>query len=126
GGSSRVPAGGTLVTALASAAPQIQISYTPPPLVAPTPTAPNTVLGSHPRKNLKTTKKRVRVKFSFSSPAAGSTFKCKLDKAPFSACASPKTYRVKVGKHKFSVKAVSGGLGDPTPAVFRFKVTKTS
>ena len=125
GGSSLVPAGGILVTALESAAPQIQISYTPLPVAAPvTPPAPDTVLGTHPRKNVKTTKKRVKVKFSFSSPAAGATFKCKLDKAPFSPCASPKSYRVKVGKHRFSVEAVSGGLSDPTPAVFRFKVTR--
>jgi hypothetical protein len=130
GGSSLVPAGGKLETALPSAAPLVQITYTPAPVtptVAPPPaTAPDTVLGSHPRKNLKTAKKRVRVKFSFSSPTAGATFRCKLDKAPFSPCASPRSYKVKAGKHKFSVKAVSGGLTDPTPAVFGFTVTRTS
>jgi hypothetical protein len=129
GGSSLVPAGGKLEIALPSASPQIQISYTPPPPVIPpvvaSPTPPGTVLGTHPKKNLKTTKKRVGVKFSFSSPAKGATFKCKLDKAAFSPCASPKSYKVKAGKHKFSVEAVSGGLTDPTPAVFGFKVTKT-
>jgi hypothetical protein len=136
GGSSLVPAGGVLETALASAAPKIQITYTPPAVTsvspAPAPTAaqapptPDTVLGSHPRKNLKTTKNRVGVKFGFSSTIAGATFKCKLDKAAFSSCAAPKSYKVKAGKHKFSVAAVSGGLTDPSPAAFTFKVTKTS
>jgi hypothetical protein len=137
GGSSLVPAGGKLETALASAAPLIQISYTlPTPPVTPVPpaapvapsppTAPDTALGSHPRKNLKTTKNQVGVKFGFSSTIGGATFKCKLDKAAFSSCVSPKSYKVKVGKHKFSVEAVSAGLTDPSPAVFSFKVTKTS
>jgi hypothetical protein len=128
GGSSHVPAGGKVATALSTASPQIQISYTPPPVIPPVvapPTPPGTVLGTHPKKNLKTTKKRVGVRFSFSSPAKGATFRCKLDKAPFSACTSPKSYKVKAGKHKFSVEAVSGGIVDPTPAVFGFKVTKT-
>jgi hypothetical protein len=31
---------------------------------------------------------------------------------------------VKPGKHKFSVKAVSAGVTDPTPATFGFKVKK--
>ena len=52
---------------------------TPP---GPTPTAavPDTTLGSHPKKTVKTSKNRAKVKFSFSSDAPGATFKCKLDK----------------------------------------------
>ena len=83
---------------------------------------PDTILGSHPPKKIKTAKKRVKVKFTFSSPTAGATFKCKLDNAAFAPCASPKGYKVKAGKHKFSVVAVKGGLTDPTPASFSFKV----
>jgi hypothetical protein len=33
---------------------------------------------------------------------------------------------VKPGKHTFSVVAVSGGVQDPTPATFGFKVKKTT
>ncbi|MGN6558028.1 MAG: hypothetical protein ACTHLH_08480, partial [Solirubrobacterales bacterium] len=99
----------------------------PPPPNPPGPTPPpDTVLGSHPPKKIKTAKKRVKVKFSFSSPAAGATFKCKLDSAAFASCSSPKSYKVKPGKHKFSVEAISGGVADPSPAIFSFKVTKTS
>jgi hypothetical protein len=103
-------------TVLAPAAP-------PPPSGS---TAPDTLLGRHPGKRVKTAKKRVKVKFTFSSPTAGATFKCKLDNAQFAPCASPKTYKVKAGKHKFSVEAVGGGLTDPTPATFSFKVIRTS
>lgn len=97
-------------------------SPTPPP----PPSAPDTVISSHPSKKIKTTKKKVKVKFTFSSPAAGATFQCKLDKAAFAPCTSPKRYKVKPGKHKFSVEALKAGLTDPTPATFKFKVVRTS
>jgi hypothetical protein len=95
------------------------LSPAPPP-------APNTTLGSHPAKKINTTKKKVKVKFTFSSDLAGATFKCKLDKAAFAPCTSPKRYKVKAGKHKFSVEAVKAGVTDPTPATFKFKVIRTS
>jgi hypothetical protein len=66
GGSSLVPAGGTLVTALGSAAPQIQISYTPP-VIAPQPSAPapapvvaHCVVPKVKGKTLKAAKKKLR------------------------------------------------------------------
>lgn len=92
-------------------------------VVAPPPS--NTLLGSHPRKTIKTRKKRVKVKFTFSSSEAGATFKCKLDKKAFASCTSPKTYKVKPGKHTFTVEAISEGGADPTPASFPFRVKKT-
>lgn len=110
------------------------VSYTvaavPPQAPAASPskppvlTAPDTRLGTHPPKTLKTTKKKVKVKFAFSSPVAGATFECKLDKGALTPCVSPKAYKVKAGKHKFSVVAVSGGLSDTTAATFAFKVVK--
>jgi Glycine rich protein len=98
------------------------VSYT---VIAPKANPPQTKLGSHPKKTIKTKKKKVKVKFSFSSSVAGATFKCKLDKGKFAACTSPKSYKVKPGKHTFSVKASSGGVTDPSPATFSFKVKKT-
>lgn len=121
GGSSFVPAGGSLALASLTAEPQVQITYTTP--VAP-PAAPNTKLGSHPAKVIKTKKKKVKVKFKFSSDVAGTSFKCKLDKRSFAPCTSPKSYKVKPGKHKFSVEALNGGVADPTPATFGFKVVR--
>jgi hypothetical protein len=88
------------------------------------PVAPNTILGSHPKKTIKSKKKKVKVKFTFSSDVAGATFECKLDKGSFAPCTSPKTYRVKPGKHIFSVEAFGAGGPDQTPATFKFKVKK--
>ena len=91
----------------------------------PTPASPpDTILGSHPKKTVKTKKKKAKVKFSFSSDVAGATFQCKLDKGAFAPCTSPKTYKVKPGRHTFSVEAVAPGGTDATPATFSFKVKK--
>jgi len=104
------------------------VSYTvvapPPPPPASSAAVPNTTLGSHPKKTVKTSKKKAKVKFSFSSDVAGATFQCKLDRGAFSPCTSPKTYKVKPGKHAFSVEAVAAGGTDATPSTFNFKVKK--
>ncbi|HET7485217.1 MAG TPA: hypothetical protein VFJ64_07545 [Solirubrobacterales bacterium] len=126
GGSSLVPAGGSFAVASLVTAPQVEISYTPASSTGPVTKvpSPNTVLGFHPPKTLKTKKKKAKVKFTFSSSVAGASFKCKLDKGSFAPCRSPKVYKVKPGKHKFSVEAVGAGGADPTPATFSFKVKK--
>ena len=124
GGSSAFAAGAknTSVSADTSGVPSITFTY------ATTSGggrgAPDTALGSHPKKKIKTKKKKVKVKFSFSSSTAGASFKCKLDRGAFVPCTSPKSYKVKPGKHTFSVEAVSGGVADPSPATFSFKVKK--
>jgi hypothetical protein len=97
-----------------------------PPGPPHSPALPSTALDSHPKSKIETTKKKVKVKFTFSSNTSGATFKCKLDKGSFAPCASPKTYKVKLGKHTLSVEAVSAGGTDPTPATFSFKVKKKS
>jgi Glycine rich protein len=86
---------------------------------------PDTVLGSHPPKKVKTRKRKTKVKFTFFSPAPGATFECKLDRKAYAPCVSPKAYKLKPGKHQFSVEAVSSGLTDPTPASFGFKIVRT-
>ncbi len=101
-----------------------EASYTVVAAPAPKPEIPDTILGSHPKKTIKTKKKTVKVKFSFSSPTAGATFECKLDKGAFVPCTSAKSYKVKSGKHTFAVEAVNSAGTDPTPATFSFKVKK--
>jgi hypothetical protein len=86
-------------------------------------TAPDTVLGAHP-KNVVKTGKRASVRFSFSSAPAGATFECRMDRGAFAACSSPKSYGLKPGRHSFSVRAISGGVEDPTPAGFAFRVVR--
>jgi hypothetical protein len=88
------------------------------------PPLPDTTIGTHPKETIKTTKKKVKVKFSFSSTISGAAFECKLDKGSFEPCTSPKSYKVKLGKHKFSVQALSAGGTDPAAATFSFKVKK--
>lgn len=79
---------------------------------------PNTTITKKPRK--RTTKRRAR--FVFTSSLNPSTFRCKLDSAPFKNCDSPITKRVKRGKHTFRVKATAAGLTDPSPASYSWKV----
>lgn len=85
---------------------------------------PNTILRTHPKKTVKTERKKAKVKSSFSASVAGAKFKCKLDRRAFAPCTSPKTYKVGLGKHTFSVEALAGGKADPTPAKFGFKVKR--
>lgn len=85
-------------------------------------TAPNTVAGKGPKK--KSTKKKA--KFSFSSSEPGTSFECALDKQQPKPCTSPaKVKKLKPGKHRFTVTAIDvAGNRDPSPVVFKFKVTK--
>ena len=100
----------------------------PPPPAA----APQTKIGKGPKKVVKTRKKKAKVKFAFSSPTAGATFQCSLTKlkgkktkaAPFKGCKSPKRYKLVPGRYRFQVRAVSGGVPDPTPAVRKFKIVR--
>jgi hypothetical protein len=64
-------------------------------------------------------------KFRFKSTEAGSTFKCKLDKKPWSSCGSSKTFKkLSRGRHKVSVYAIDkAGNKDPSPATYGWRVT---
>lgn len=93
--------------------------------------APETKLAQGPKK-FRTARRRARVKFRFSSTTAGAGFECALTKARkgkknaakphFKACKSPKSYRLTPGRYRFSVRAVSGGVVDATPATRSFRV----
>ena len=61
--------------------------------------------------------------FTFQSTDLASTFECSLDNAAFTACTSPKSYsKLKAASHQFRVRATSGGIIDPTPASFDWKI----
>jgi DNA-binding beta-propeller fold protein YncE len=62
--------------------------------------------------------------FGFSSSEPGSTFRCKLDSGPYSACTPPKTTQhLADGTHTFRVRATDpSGNTDPTPATRKFTV----
>ncbi|HET9198255.1 MAG TPA: hypothetical protein VFN92_08395 [Solirubrobacterales bacterium] len=100
-----------------------------PPL--PPEVAPETKIKTGPRV-VKTRGQRAKVKFAFSSPTAGVAFQCSLTKlkgkktkaAPFKGCKSPKRYKLRPGRYRFQVRALNGGVPDPTPAVRKFKIVR--
>jgi hypothetical protein len=87
----------------------------PAPLVAP-----DTQIDSGPTGKITKSK----ATFTFSSPSAGSTFECALDKGGFTDCGSSKTVKkLTNGSHLFRVRAISAeGLIDRSPAEQNFKV----
>jgi hypothetical protein len=53
----------------------------------------------------------------FESSVGGSSFECRFDSNAWVPCSNPKAYsQVAVGAHAASVRAVAGGVADPTPA----------
>jgi hypothetical protein len=88
--------------------------------VAARKTPPKTILKKKPRKK---TAQRKAV-FAFSSDQPRAVFICRLDKGRLRICRSPFKKTVKPGSHSFEVRAatLSGGV-DPTPAVYRWKVS---
>jgi large repetitive protein len=85
---------------------------------------PETVLRRHPPKTILTGRAWTRVSFGFFSPAAGSTYRCRLDRRGFAPCSSPRRYRVRLGRHRFTVVAVGPTGPDPSPARFAFRVLR--
>jgi Ca2+-binding RTX toxin-like protein len=101
----------------------------PPPPKPPAPPVdrkpPQTKLGRHPAKLLRTKARTRRVSFRFTASERGSSFRCKIDRRPLRPCTSPRAYRVALGRHAFRVLAVdAAGNADPTPAVFQFRLVR--
>lgn len=99
--------------------PSCEPVVVPPPVVLPADTVPpDTAITKKPSGG------GSEVKIEFTADEPGSTFSCKLDKAPFRSCSSPKKLKgLAPGKHKFKVRAADRvGNTDPTPAKVRFNV----
>jgi hypothetical protein len=97
------------------------------PGAAATPAArfPVTRILKHPRKLVRIRTRWVALAFRFGSNEAGSTFLCKIDRAPYRRCGARFLRRYAIGRHVLRVKARSAaGLTDPTPATFRFRVAR--
>lgn len=105
---------------------------TEPPVIDVIPHYPETKLGKHASGTLKAVGAKAKAEFSFSSVDKGATFQCALvrlkkkgQKAPvYKACRAPKTYRLTSGRYRFLVRAVLGGVADPSPAKASFKVVR--
>jgi Ca2+-binding RTX toxin-like protein len=106
----------------------------PPPVVEPPPAlkrqprdrkSPQTRLLRRPAKVLFTAGSRRRVSFAFAADEPGGTFRCKLDRKPFSPCHSPRVYRLAAGRHAFRVLAIDrAGNRDGTPATIKLRIRR--
>lgn len=86
---------------------------------------PQTTITEAPKANMKTRKRKKRVRFAFASSELGSVFRCEMDNGHGTACSSPYRRRVRKGLHLFEVQAIDpGGHADPTPATYQFKVKR--
>jgi outer membrane protein OmpA-like peptidoglycan-associated protein len=64
---------------------------------------------------------------TFSTATPDATFECSLDDGAWAECASPQDYTdLADGPHAISVRAVYGGLSDPTPPTASFTVDATA
>lgn len=87
--------------------------------------APQTAFLHHPQRVLFAVGRRRSVSFAFRSDEVGSTFRCRVDRAPFRPCHSPRLYRLAPGPHTFRVFAVDrAGNRDRTPATFGLRVRR--
>ncbi|MFL5906073.1 MAG: choice-of-anchor Q domain-containing protein, partial [Solirubrobacterales bacterium] len=96
---------------------EVQVPGAAPLVTAAADTPPDTSLSARLRK------RKHKATFTFGATEAGSSFLCKLDKAPFTPCTSPVTFKkLPRGKHTYRVEAkYPAGNVDPTPSTFSFK-----
>ncbi len=82
---------------------------------------PETTITKHPPAE--TSARGAR--FKFRSDAPRQDFKCGLDDARLKSCDSPRRYRhLSRGRHLFEVRAIAGGVQDPTPAEYTWRITR--
>jgi subtilisin family serine protease len=100
-----------------------------PEPIKPTPPeskVPSTAIVVHPPKVAVTHRARARVVFAFSSDQSGVKFMCQFDGSAYKRCRSKVARWFGLGQHVVRVFALApSGLGDTTPAVFRFKVVRS-
>lgn len=90
---------------------------------------PHTLITDAPPARVTTAKKKHRVRFAFTTSQRNADYRCRLSGPSVSAsrwrgCSSPTSFRVKDGRYRFAVRAISGGVADPTPARRTFVVVR--
>jgi Subtilase family len=99
-------------------------SPNPTPSTTP-PIPPRTFIRQHPRRVIRTRQRGALVTLVFGSDQRDASFACRIDGGLFHSCPATLTRRFGVGSHSVRVVARdASGNGDPTPAVFRFRVKR--
>jgi hypothetical protein len=83
---------------------------------------PTASFAKQPPRTVRTTKKKAKVAFAFSSEA-GASFRCSLDGTAYTACPATLTLKVKAGRHTLSVEAADavGNVSAPATAAWKVK-----
>lgn len=86
---------------------------------------PKTFIRHKPRHLIRTRSRIARVVFVFGSDREGATFACRIDGGLFRRCGPRLVRRFGLGPHSLRVFARNAsGIGDTTPAVYRFRVKR--
>jgi len=86
---------------------------------------PRTFIRTHPAHLIRTRHDTVRVVFRFDSDQGGVHFVCRIDDGLFQSCPRRLVRTLGVGSHTLRVAARSAdGLGDATPAFYRFRIKR--
>jgi hypothetical protein len=110
---------GQLLTSTDPAATGHPAPVPPPP--------PGTRLLHHPRALIRVGANHrgaLTVGFRFAGTGVATYYRCQIDRRPSGLCSSPRRFRLGIGRHVFRVRAFGAGGGDPTPAIFRFRVVR--
>lgn len=100
-------------------------SPSPPPVPEVAPPIPRTFFLERPAKIIRTPHRRARAVFRFGSNEADVSFVCRIDGGLFRPCPERLTRRFPLGWHALEVAArTAAGIGDRTPARYRFKVKR--
>jgi hypothetical protein len=87
--------------------------------------APATTLLGRPKKLIRTRGALAWVAFHFGSEPAAAGFRCQFDGSPWRACRATTSRWFGLGAHVVRAEAKAGGVYDPTPVVYRFRVARS-
>jgi hypothetical protein len=98
----------------------------PPPIQPPEEAkpVPATKILTRPKKTVRTSKALARVVFRFGSEPGGAIFRCQYDGSPWRSCSATVARWFGLGPHVVRVQAKLGGVFDPTPVVYRFRIVR--
>jgi hypothetical protein len=87
---------------------------------------PRASITKHPKRRVRTVKRRELVTFRFRSNPRGSRFQCRIAGKSFKRCRSPRRYRLRPGRHRFSVRALADDGTRGRADSFAFRVVRVT